>query len=288
MEGSLRTHSRKLDGFLKQKPPHEVFHYTNTAGFFGIIRSSSLWATNLQYMDDFSELKYGRELISEVFEKSKSKLTDQCSEEFFGQIELAVRTVPKLNDAFGVCFCEDGNLLSQWRTYAQEGTGFSIGFQSEKLKDLSAKGAQPFLIKVLYDSNEQRNILNEVFDGLSKCRASEKALVNLEMALHLCLTSFKQNCFEEENEWRLVCLLGHQYGNRKYLEFRNTEAAIVPYLPIGPSPEAKLPIPSVYLGPQSGLSEELSVTSVYAFLARYEYHQVTLLGSGIPLRSRKK
>jgi len=42
-----------------------VFHYTSLEGLLGIIESKSIWATNVLYMNDASELNYAKKLFKE-------------------------------------------------------------------------------------------------------------------------------------------------------------------------------------------------------------------------------
>ena len=58
--------TRLVDGFREDQaaaPPDLLWHYTNAAGFLGICRSGKLWATNTEYLNDASELRYARHLI---------------------------------------------------------------------------------------------------------------------------------------------------------------------------------------------------------------------------------
>ena len=40
---------------------------------------------------------------------------------------------------FGICFSEEGDLLGQWREYADKGTGLSIGFDVKWFENLCEK-----------------------------------------------------------------------------------------------------------------------------------------------------
>jgi hypothetical protein len=42
--------------------PARVYHYTSTDGLLGILDSGHLWATDLRYLNDTSELHFGRSL----------------------------------------------------------------------------------------------------------------------------------------------------------------------------------------------------------------------------------
>ena len=41
----------------------KVYHYTSTAGFLGIVNDSSIWATNIFFLNDYQEMKKGIDYI---------------------------------------------------------------------------------------------------------------------------------------------------------------------------------------------------------------------------------
>ena len=43
-----------------------IYHYTTAAGLKGILEQKVLWATHSDYLNDVSELRYGRSLIAET------------------------------------------------------------------------------------------------------------------------------------------------------------------------------------------------------------------------------
>jgi len=57
LEESIMRHAgwRNADDF-----PESLFHYTSSAAFLNIIQSGELWFSDFKYMNDLSELKYGR------------------------------------------------------------------------------------------------------------------------------------------------------------------------------------------------------------------------------------
>lgn len=60
-----------------RKPPlpKRLYHYTTPAAAMAIIRSQTIWATNVRSMNDTSELTYAENLISEIVESEALKLT---------------------------------------------------------------------------------------------------------------------------------------------------------------------------------------------------------------------
>jgi hypothetical protein len=62
-------------GFLQDQStpqPDVLWHYTNAAGFLGIFRSGKLWATNTDYLNDASEMRYARILVLRAVYNSRS------------------------------------------------------------------------------------------------------------------------------------------------------------------------------------------------------------------------
>jgi hypothetical protein len=44
-------------------PPELVYHYTDAAGLLGIISSGTLWATDIEFLNDAQELTYARATV---------------------------------------------------------------------------------------------------------------------------------------------------------------------------------------------------------------------------------
>jgi hypothetical protein len=127
----------------------ELFHYTTVEGLKGIIESNSLWATSAYHLNDSSEIEYGCHLVTDILDEWVKA----------NQQPGTAPTIPLLaldlvKDSFGQpfsrvgrhvgiyvsCFCDNGNLLSQWRAYGQSG-GYSIGMLASGLEiTMSAPG----------------------------------------------------------------------------------------------------------------------------------------------------
>ncbi|MFI7172114.1 DUF2971 domain-containing protein [Rhodococcoides fascians] len=77
------------------KAPEIVSHYAAATGFQGIVGSRSIWATDLRYLNDTKELKYGlRSVLATLWEELGYDLTDaQMGElrkthpEFFSELD---------------------------------------------------------------------------------------------------------------------------------------------------------------------------------------------------------
>jgi len=103
----------------------KLFHYTTPNGLIGIVGSESLWASDMLCLSDASEATYGQDLIVRAIYEPKGGLVPSKHRDKF---EESMRFAFRMYSAFVVCFCEDGDLLSQWRGYGGEGEGFALEF----------------------------------------------------------------------------------------------------------------------------------------------------------------
>jgi hypothetical protein len=172
-------------------------------------------------MNDASELSYANDLIGEVVAERFSMVQSDS-------LRDVLPTRPGFANAFRTgawpfvaCFCEDEDLLSQWRGYLTGEVGYSLGFNLS----LVLKHAMPprtYLRKVIYEREVQRQHVANVVDAWVHAAASlltedtslgardlfpYPAIWALQEALaehHLC---FKHPAFAEEREWRLIKLV---------------------------------------------------------------------------------
>jgi hypothetical protein len=150
------------------------------------------------------------------------------------------------------CFCESGNLLSQWRGYTDNGGGYSIGItftsdttffqQIDNLQDDSYH----ILRKVVYEPKEQKDRISNYIQGL--INASRTALARFEsiadgipstwssqaapQAINVFIDlviSFKNPAFHEEADWRLVKVMQASH-KPEFLHFREGKYGLIPYL----------------------------------------------------------
>ena len=122
-------------------------------------------------------------------------------------------------------FCEEGDKLSQWRGYADNGRGVSIGFSEQELRRYSERYKDIMTIeKVKYKTadeindiiiSEADNLLHEL-KGLRKWIADKLHCDGSKMEKYMIFffiqmlnivfmdsLQYKNISFQEENEWRL-------------------------------------------------------------------------------------
>ena len=111
----------------------EVYHYCKRETFESIIKSKTLWLTNLKKSNDEEELKRAYDIL---WLRVKEILGDGISGS-----DLLQKTIENLDnhlhlqfiadDLFGCCFCAESDLYQQWLEYGDQGRGFALGFDLE-------------------------------------------------------------------------------------------------------------------------------------------------------------
>jgi hypothetical protein len=227
-----------------------LYHYTNHQGFSGILTSSSLWATDSLYLNDSSELSFGFELLKQSMIEKLGEHFDVPNEKDIAEV-IVDSTFQHLEESsqriYVTSFCEEGDLLSQWRGYAGA-SGVSIGFNYPFFKNTIEKLDYPLgpvewgLSKVLYgeeaklladkisliavkelkiylqdESNTPRTVGNWHFSRI---------LNSISDIYQYFICSVKHDGFKEEKEWRLI---GIEKGI-PLVKYRTSATEIVPYI----------------------------------------------------------
>jgi len=214
-----------------------IYHYCDELAFLSILQSGSLRLTGYLYTNDHSEGTYLNEYICDAVNVGNWQIPEPIREKIhkdfyfrespFCEPELA--TEEYLRWCFMSCFSENGDDLSQWRGYADDGCGFSIGFDPietlpVKLRELvDGFGFRPFQIdrveyKIPILQKKIVTILQhwrqKVFTDKSKEEISYILLVD---ALRRLALFAKSPYFESEREWRII------YYDLKHLVFFEEE-----------------------------------------------------------------
>jgi hypothetical protein len=134
---------------LPEDVPEVIYHYTNSVGLLGILSSQELWLGDIEFMNDAEELAYARPaLVAELEAKADAlwpadaRDTGETAEQnragMLRMIRDFLTRASATYHAYAACFCEDSDLLSQWRGYAGEG-GYAIGFRTAALASMAER-----------------------------------------------------------------------------------------------------------------------------------------------------
>lgn len=275
--------------FPLKRAKANFYHYTSGAyamdllnfhcspGDDGDSKYLTLWASHFLFLNDKQELKDGLDKLRNVLEQIpedidphiKSKIDAYRDNLFPPDDALFEYNAP---NHFILCFCENGNLLSQWKYYGKE-SGVSIefdltncvfkGFFSDANPDYTKREAY----SIDYDDNQSkpqkfRNILYGPNDtNLPKGDHDVYGRIIHAVAL---ASFMKDKSFSEERESRLLFApvyypLAKPQENPnvllKKINYRFIAGRIKPYIEIRikhkdykSNPDA-LPIKSITIGP---------------------------------------
>ncbi len=214
-----------------------LYHYCSTQKMYGIMSRRQLRMSDITKSNDYDEVymffpsiiyamrdvyyknSFPFEFAGETDERGMEILFRLAYDYF--KIEFDKGGVTN----FVICFCEEGDKLSQWRGYADNGRGVSIGFSerelaqySEKYKDIITMG------KVKYKTVEEINdiIISKADNLLDELKNLRKWIIDnlhcddskqeeymifffIQMLNMVFMDSlqYKNVSFQEENEWRM-------------------------------------------------------------------------------------
>lgn len=215
-----------------------LYHYSDNQKGFGILKDKAIRLNDIRKSNDYNELVlFYPDILDEIFRIYKEnpfnlKFENKNNEEALAS--LLDITDSMLSDSintgafsnFVFCFSEKADTLSQWRGYADNGQGISIGFSRKHLEKMCEENKVLRLESVEYINEEQCSelirknavkVLEElkglrewITDNITRDDASPDTDgllgYNFDSLVKSILTDslkYKQIGFKEESEWRL-------------------------------------------------------------------------------------
>ena len=200
--------------------PKLVYHYCSLDTFYAIFSNSTIRLSNISKSNDSEEITY---LIPKM-KQFCTNLFSKYNEKFPQNYKLKYDFIDRLFDLkfnemslnfYVICFSEEADLLSQWRGYANDACGVSIGFSTDAFYPLARS------IRSSYNFSQVRYSLDDLYDQISsyvikKTNTNFKGdgkndsleLLNIadttvSMLLYNSIL-YKNPNFYEEKEWRLI------------------------------------------------------------------------------------
>ena len=286
------------DAWVKKqaRPPKVLYHYTSAAGLHGILDSRKMWATHVRFLNDPSELDYSIRLLRGVLAQYRTDGVSKPVDRLFADFDQDANLLEDGGNAYAICFCAKGDVLSQWRAYGQGGGGYAIGFRSARMKFNLRGGPHFWLWRVIYDEKKQVRLLRGAIDAAIKLiSAQPRSVISDDLFIpnlagvvrpvlaNYCMT-FKSSAFSEEQEWRAIYLSANANVD---LKFRPYGKVLIPYyaLAIGRrnlDDTFEFPVDRIRYGPT--LAPDLAERSLALLLERYDLQGVAVEASGVPLR----
>ena len=298
--------------------PEVVYHYTTMDTLMKIAKDASIWATSISYLNDTSEGQHFLQLVRDRIPRYGRLHTLEDKDIFAEFLKASDRGFE--SRPFVASFSQEGDSLSQWRSYCPNGNGVSIGFRVDCLERAFVErvpdyGLPPEVTFKAIDYLDASNVrsLDSAIDAAIRESTSESR-ENLNVEGHPFFTpaeyfeirieqsaGFKKHpSFSNECEYGL--LVNGTLSNQFYFEFRPTRSTLVPYIPIhiprvppggGATIESPLKgmlpplsghwdfIDRVVIGPTP--NKDLSLAAVAAFFDKQKM-AVEVVSSAIPYR----
>jgi hypothetical protein len=272
--------------------PEIVYHYTTVDTMMKIVESSSIWVTNMDYLNDTTEQEYFLTLVrgrlaeflrEQVIEKGPYDLDNREVFDLGKWFIPPAERLPLPNLVFIASFSGEPDSLAQWRSYCPDGNGVAIGFSVAELKKGGVLDKALTENPLCYESIEFRAVeyldksMTDSIDSVIAI-AIEAAKTN-DYCIGLPVTSEerrhavfngvlrneactkKHMSFHHENEYRLIVQPTAPPGSST-LKFRSTRTTLIPYVVLHLGGRF---VERVVVGPTSNMG--LSVQAVRAFFA---------------------
>jgi Protein of unknown function (DUF2971) len=218
-------------------PPATLYHYTTAEGLVGIIREMKLRATNFSFLNDPTEVQYGKELAVEYLESTLNKLV-QPYRDLIEQTRQALHA-KVMSESYVTCFTALSDDLGQWRAYGSSAAErYCLGFDGSKLgADFSTRPGGR-LAEIVYDPRLQRKLLRSIvrrslrFVGDHRIAPEGWPDVASTIANVIAsrLPEFKNPAYKYEAEWRII--RWHDGLEHDDLSFETSRRVLRPFLPV--------------------------------------------------------
>jgi hypothetical protein len=186
-----------------------VYHYCSPQTFLTICTTKRLRFSDLFSMNDFMEVHWGYQ----IWEQAAGSLIDEVGKDFLDSIDAVIHVSGVKALALASCMSRRGDVLSQWRAYGMNGTGYAIGFKASELVQLQV---QPLCVE--YNVDNQVEEIKTFIRAVHKVESEEDVKQGTDF-FHACvrlafdLSSFKNPAFSEEDEVRLVHMVNFEPSN---------------------------------------------------------------------------
>jgi hypothetical protein len=231
--------------------PEVLYHYTSAAGLLGVLQNKSLLASDRHFLNDRTEVSQGRDRATKVIRKDLQKRQETAV------APVMKKTCELINYDDGArhfifSMSERDDDLSQWRGYANEGDGYTIGLDGTAILESATPSDSYGFNRVSYSGYQFDQSVREItsqFSTLFETRGGEVDDVAgcLSAAIEAAACYHKHTSFRYEREWRIV---NYAYPPYEEVEVRESSGRIIPFirLPLRVD-EVHIPIRRIGIGP---------------------------------------
>ena len=205
---------------LNSQTSNPLYHYCSVETFFNIISSKKIRLSSTNTMNDALDgrwLYHHLEILGHNHRfREELGPEENAKREKLRRLHFYSDQFRNMNTFYSFSLSEEGDLLSQWRGYANDGAGISIGFNVSNLAasmnpNETLKTSTFSFYKMKYPS--QKQILIAIENAFAK-HCPNPELEPLDYGkftefIDTMNTEVKNSAFSEEKEWRFITRRGN-------------------------------------------------------------------------------
>ncbi|MGH8565602.1 MAG: DUF2971 domain-containing protein [Gammaproteobacteria bacterium] len=188
-----------------------IYHYCSVDSFLAICTSKRLRFSDLFTMNDFMEMRWGYHM----WERAAGAVigSGEVDKGLIDDIDAVISDSTLRALPLASCFSRDGDVLSQWRAYADDGAGYALGFKASVIAAMAVHA-----LRVEYDPEQQMAEIKTLIHAIREVESAEQQprspdFVETCARLTFDLAAFKNPAFSEEEEIRLIRLVNLEKSN---------------------------------------------------------------------------
>lgn len=211
---------------MANRTPMILYHYCSLETFQNIVENKSIWLSDVQKSNDSKELEWIKgqcryyilkTWVDYIKSMDDEQRLNQVTVENYKEIEKLEKLIQDYNytKTWAFCLSEKKDDLSQWRGYADDGLGISIGFKSDFFMNLQLvshyidENSNFYFKKVNYSKSQVEDFFCNYLDlkNIDSSDTAENVINKLNKCVYLSILNapfFKNESFKAEKEWRLA------------------------------------------------------------------------------------
>jgi hypothetical protein len=200
--------SEEFESLLRQceprAEPEYLYHYCHADTLEKILKSQSLWASDLRTMKDSTEIHYGYGVLEAACKRSHYLLG----------IGPAADRLRQMCLTHVACLSLRVGIKNQWEEYAAKSTGAAIGIRFQEMRRIAGGHlGRLFHFPMVYDPSVQSHFLDELISRASRIEhtLASAPLADVEtyrdhviMHIGAAVATLKDPGYAPEEEWRLA------------------------------------------------------------------------------------
>ncbi len=201
-------------------PPDLMYHYTDASGLEGILRSGTLWLTDVFRLNDPGEIRYGLDAAcAHLAAQGRLQDASDIEKDFATTVCEKLQENVESSANYFVTSCSfERDHADQWRKYGDNGRGYALAFDTGTLERhfMEVAPSNHSTFPISYAAEEMQAMQRAIVEqGLEIVRAVgchmgqsllRRISVRLSVNILHCAIFFKAPKWASEREYRFMML----------------------------------------------------------------------------------